>query len=139
MPARLNRPIELLPGGSGRERREPRPDCANRLPVPGDAVLRGPADDLAPAGRRASGERPAGAPADAADGSDADLPGAANQHPCQGAQDLSLPAAGAGDRTAQPGLTFADVTIGCRASGAQTSPTSPWQRSSCTWWRSWTG
>src|SRR3546814_6532578 len=73
MPARLDRPIELLPGGSGRERREPRPDGADRLPVPGDAVLRCPADDLAPAGRRASGERQAGAPADAADGSDADL------------------------------------------------------------------
>src|SRR3546814_922484 len=53
--------------------------------------------------------------------------------------DLSLPAAGAGDRTAQPGLPFADVTIGCRARGAQTSPTSPWPRASCTWWRSWTG
>src|SRR3546814_1899943 len=74
--------------------RSPRPDGADRLPVPGDAVLRCPADDLAPAGRRASGERQAGAPAEAADGSDADLPGAAHQHPCQGAQDLSLPEIG---------------------------------------------
>src|SRR3546814_11215632 len=100
MPARLDRPIELLPGGAGRERREPRPDGADRLPVPGDAVLRYPADELAPAGRRASGERQAGAPADAADGSDDVIPAAGDPQPCKGAVGISLPAAGVTRRAA---------------------------------------
>jgi|GEM_PF-2996245 hypothetical protein len=51
----------------------------------GDAVLWGATDDVAPAGRRTAGEHQAGAPTDAAYGSDADLPEAAHQHSRQGA------------------------------------------------------
>ena len=111
----------------GRECEEPRTDGDDRPSVSGDAVLRRPADDVAPAGRRASGEHQAGSPPDAADGSDADLPAAADQRPPQGAQELSLPAARDGDRAAQPGVV------------RRTLRTSRWRRASCTWWRSWTG
>ena len=42
----------------------------------------------------ASGQHQAGSPADAVDGSDADLPAAPDQHSRQGAQDLPVSAAG---------------------------------------------
>lgn len=76
----------------GGTEQKPWPDAVDRRAVPGDAVLRCPPDDLAPAQRRASREREADTLADAPDGIDANRPEAQCQQASEGAQDLSLPA-----------------------------------------------
>src|SRR4051812_44209183 len=48
MPAGVDRPLNVLSCASGRERGEPRTDGQDRPSVPGDAVLRCAADDVAP-------------------------------------------------------------------------------------------
>lgn len=78
----------------------------------GDAVLRRPADDLAPKERRSSGEREADP---AAHGSDADLPEAQYKQASQGTQDLAISAQEIAGGTAEPGLSvrhhvFADAS-----------------------------
>ena len=110
VPAGVDRPFDGLSCAAWRERGEPRTDGRDRSSVPGDAVLRCAADDVAPACCRACGKHQAGAPPDAADGIDADLPAAANQHSGQGPQDLSriCCAASAIDRPNQ--VWCADIT-----------------------------
>ena len=89
----------------GREPGEPGADGGDRPAVPGDAVLRRPADDVAPARGRAAGERQAGAPPDAADGPDADLPAAADQRSRpRGTRLYPYLLRGIRDRAAQPGV-----------------------------------
>jgi len=58
-----------------------------RQTVPGDAVLRCPADDMAPAERRPCRERKARPAADTLWAIDADLPETQHQQACEGAQD----------------------------------------------------
>ena len=121
-------PFELLScAPRGESAGEPRPDGRDRPSVPGDAVLRCAADDVAPAGARASGEHQAGSPPDAAYGSDADLPAATDQRSRQGAQGFTRI------------CCAACASTGPTRCGAQTSPTSHLRRAFCIWWRSWTG
>ena len=85
----------VLLQAEGRDGVELGVDATDRRTVPGDTLLRSPSDDLASTERWSSGEREAHPPADAAHGSDANLPEAEHQQSSQGAQDLSVSAQGA--------------------------------------------
>src|SRR5690606_649221 len=89
--------VVLLPA-TGRERDEPGADAADRSAVPGNPVLRRPADDLALAERGPSREPKAHPAADAAHAPDADLPETQHQQARQGAPDVPISAGRAARR-----------------------------------------
>src|SRR5205814_10131789 len=93
----------VLPGPGG-ERGELGADAFAGRAVHAHAVLWGAADELVAGAARLWGEREAGAAADAADGAGSDLSQAAVVSAGRGTPALSLPAEGAGDRAAGPGL-----------------------------------
>jgi transposase InsO family protein len=76
--------VVVLLRTAGRDGDEPRPHAADRPAVPGNPVLRRPADDLAPAERGPRREREAHPAADAAHAPDADLPEANTSKPAKG-------------------------------------------------------
>ena len=104
MPPAVDLALVVLLRAAGRDRDEPDAHAVDRPAVPGNPVLRRPADDLASAERGPRRECEAHPAADAAHAPDADLPEARHQQAREGAQDLPLPAGWPAGRTAQPGL-----------------------------------
>ena len=97
MPPPVDLAIIVLLRAAGRDRDEPGAHAVDRPVVPGNPVLRRPADDLAPAERRAPSEWETHPAADAQDRSFTDLPGGEDQRAASAASHLSLPAAALGD------------------------------------------
>ena len=104
MPPAVDLAVVVLLCSAGRDGDEPRPDVAGRQAVFGHAVLRCPADDMAPAEQGPCRGQKAHPAADAPYAIDADLPETQHQQACERPQDLPLPARRAADRPAQSGL-----------------------------------
>src|ERR1700751_5458941 len=106
MPVAGGAPLVSGPQAGGGRRRGSCDYGADRSALSGPALLR-----LAPDGGMAGDPRPsrqpqAGAAPDAAAGTGGDLPTPEYKQAGSGAQDLSLPAARAGDRAGQSGVVF---------------------------------
>src|SRR5205814_5734494 len=106
MPVAGAAPLVGIPQAGGGQRRGSCDYGADRSALPGPALLWLTPDGGMAGDPRPSGQPQAGAAPDAAAGTGGDLPAPEYEQAGSGAQDLSVPAARAGDRAGQSGVVF---------------------------------